>query len=365
MDFFVVGIIGFAISALSVPLAIFIAKRFELVDDPKKRPHPAHVQSRVIPRAGGIPIYISVVLTSLLFLPVEKHLIGMLAGSTILLILGLLDDKLIKFSPYVRLPLLFATAGLAVGSGIGISFLPNPLYGLHINNWPQFIPLTQLVVPFDFFGPHTIVVLADILALVWIVTCMQIINWSKGVDGQMPGITLVAALTLGIVSYKFYILGDPNQASLAKLAFIVAGSSLGLLIFNWHPSRIIPGFSASTILAFLLACLSILSGAKLATAILVLGIPTADFVYTIIRRLASGKSPVWGDRGHLHHRLLDIGWSHQSISLFYILASVILGTSALLLSSEGKLFALLLTASLFVMIILWLNHTYKRKQKTK
>src|SRR3989338_3094190 len=141
-----------------------------------------------------------------------------------------------------------------------------------------------------------------ILGLVWIVWVMNMINWSKGVDGQMPGIVAVSASILGLLSLKLQISHDLSQVNLAMLAFITAGSALGLLIFNWHPAKIFPGFSGSTILGFMIAILAILSGAKLATALLVLLIPATDFAYTFVRRILQGKSPVWGDRGHLDRK---------------------------------------------------------------
>src|SRR5205085_2885153 len=120
---------------------------------------------------------------------------------------------------------------------------------------------------------------------------MNMINWSKGVDGQMEGVVLVAAFTIGALSLKLFNGGDPNQLTIATLSFITAGAALGLMIFNWHPAKIIPGQGASTILGLMIATLSILSGAKLATALLALLIPTTDFFYTFFRRILSGKSP--------------------------------------------------------------------------
>lgn len=365
MDILVVSVVAFATTAFTTPAIIILAKRFGLVDDPSKRPHPAHVQKRVIPRAGGLPIYIGILTTSLIFLPADKHLVGTLAGITMLLIMGLIDDMRVVFSPYVRLILLFAAAGVAVASGIGISFITNPFYGLP--NMPSFlsssvIRLDQLIFTFNMLGPHKVIIIADIFAFFLIVTLTQVINWSKGVDGQMPGITLVTAVTLGILSLKFFYQGDIGQLDVAKLAFIVAGVSLGFLIFNWYPSKILPGFSGSTILAYMLAVLSILSGAKVATALLVLAIPTVDFAYTFLRRVLSGHSPVWGDRGHLHHRLLDLGWSHQRISLFYMLGSAMLGAVALLVSTGSKIFTVFVVAVIFLGFILWLNSFYEREE---
>lgn len=358
MDLILVFTIAFLITLILTPLAIKLAKSYGLVDDPRRRPHPAHVQQRIIPRAGGLPIYGAILLSSLLFLPIEKHLIGIFLGITILLIVGLIDDRKKSFSPYLRLLLLFLTAAVAVFSGIGISFVTNPLSKL------PFVPtelagaiiyLDQIRLPIILFGTHQLVLFADIFAFFWIVTLTQIVNWSKGVDGQMPGITLITALTLAFLSLKFYSQGDLQQLNIAKLSFILAGASLGSLIFNWYPAKILPGFSGSTISAYMIAVLAILSGAKVATALLVLAVPTIDFLYTISRRLAQGKSPVWGDRGHLHHRLLDLGLSHQQISLFYILVSVMLGGVSLLLDTNGKLFTISLVAAIFLIFILWVN----------
>lgn len=347
---------AFLITALAIPQTIKLASRFGLVDDPKTRPHPAHFHQTIIPRAGGLPIYLGIILASAIFLPIEKHLIGIFLGTTVLLSLGLADDRLTTFNPYLRLFLLFLAAFCTVGSGIGVTFITNPLFGFNIPGLEtNIIRLDQIVIPINFLGDHNILLIADIFAFLWIVTLTQVINWSKGVDGQMPGITLVAAITLGIFSLNLAQQGDPNQLNVAALSFITAGSALAFLIFNWYPAKILPGFSGSTILAFMLATLSILSGAKLATALLVLAIPTIDFIYTFFRRVFQGKSPVWGDRGHLHHKLLDIGWTPVQISLFYILGSAILGGVALLVDTGSKLFVILLLAVLFFGFILWLN----------
>lgn len=348
MEILLPFITAFALLVLSTPAAILLLKKLRLVDDPKTRPHPAHIQKRVVPRGGGLPIFISIVISVLLFVPISPQIIGIILGLVVLLIVGLLDDKFANFNPYLRLVLLFLAAAFPVLAGASIPFITNPL--------------TLFTMPlagntYISFGQDltSFLTVGDILAFFWIVTLTQIINWSKGVDGQMPIITLVSALTLGFLSLKFFLQDDPNQLNVAKLSFIVAGTSLGFLIFNWHPAKIFPGFSGSTILAFMLAVLSILSGAKLATALLVLAIPSADFIYTFLRRIASGHSPVWGDRGHLHHKLLELGWSHQKISLFYAALSAIFGLLALTLDVTSKAFVVLVVIVASLGFVLWLN----------
>ncbi len=364
MILLIIFIVSFLITLLTIPLTIKLAIKYGLVDNPKLRPHPAHLHKKIVPRAGGLAIYSAIILAMLFFLPEEKYLIGIILGITILLITGIADDKRSSFNPYLRLLLVCLSAIVAVLSGIGISFISNPFYGLNI--LPSllstaFIRFDQIIIPINFLGQHNLILISSLFAFLYIVTITQVINWSKGVDGQMPGITLVTAITLGLLSLKLYYGGDPNQLSLAKLSFIVAGTSLGFLLFNWHPAKIFPGFSGSTILAFMLATLSILSGAKVATALLVLAVPAVDFIYTIFRRILSGRSPVWGDRGHLHHRLLDLGLNHQQISLFYILVSAILGVIALLVSSQSKFFGVLMVGIIFLGFILAINSFLNQK----
>ncbi len=348
MEIFAPFLSGFLFTILSIPFTIYIAKKFGLIDDPSSRPHPAHVQLRIIPRAGGLAIFIGLVISILLFVPIAKSIIGILLALTLLLIMGLLDDKLKNFNPYLRILLQLLAAGIVVASGVGVTFITNPLGG-------GVFRLDLIVIPFDLFGPHRIVLFADILAFFWITWVMNVINWSKGVDGQMPGIILVAALSIALLSWKLYLQGDPNQFRIATLAFITAGTAAGFLIFNWYPSKILPGFSGSTILGFMIATLSILSSAKLATALLVLLIPAVDFIYTFARRILTGHSPVYADSGHLHHKLLSLGWSHQKISLFYILSCAILGLLATMLSSEGKFLTSIIIGLIATSTILWLN----------
>lgn len=335
MIFIIPALFAFILTFLTIPFNIKLALKYKLVDDPQIRPHPAHIQKRIVPRAGGFAPFIAIVASVLLFAPLTSQTFSIIAGLSILLVVGLLDDKYHNLSPYFRLTAQFAAALIVVLSGVGIKFITNPLGG---------------IINFESFP-----LLADLFAIIWIVWVMNMINWSKGVDGQMPSIVTVAAIVLGILSYKFYLRGDLQQLFVVKLSLITAGASFGLLLFNWYPAKIFPSFSGSTIFGFLLAVLSILAGAKLATATLVLLIPATDFAFTFFRRILEGKSPVWGDRGHLHHKLIDANFSPPQISLFYLVGSVILGALALNLSSQGKLFASIFIAIIILGAILWLN----------
>lgn len=339
------ALVAFILTFFSTPLVILFANRFGLVDNPRKRKHPAHLHHRTLPRAGGLAIYFGLLLSSLIFLPLSKQLLGILGGATILIIVGLLDDKF-DLSPYFRLSTNFLAAILVVGSGVGISFITNPFDGIiHLDSWQ---------IKFSFFGAHSIVVWADLFALIWIVWCMNMVNWSKGVDGQMPGFVGIAAVALGILAFRF-TLTDLSQWTTASLAFLTAGAFLGFLPFNFYPQKIMPGYGGGSLAGFMLAVLAILSGAKVATAILVLGIPMMDAFYTITRRLLKGRSPVWADRGHLHHKLIAVGWGKRRIALFYWMVSAILGAVALSLNSQQKFFTIVLVGVSVGGLLLWLN----------
>jgi UDP-GlcNAc:undecaprenyl-phosphate GlcNAc-1-phosphate transferase len=145
---------------------------------------------------------------------------------------------------------------------------------------------------------------------------MNFVNWSKGVDGQMPGFVGIAAIILGLVAYKFTG-HEISATAVSLLAFATSGAFFGFLKYNRYPQKIMPGYGGGALAGYLLAVLSILSWAKLGTLFLVLSMPLVDAFYVILRRLKDLKSPFKGDAGHFHHRLLTIGWGKTRIALFY------------------------------------------------
>jgi UDP-GlcNAc:undecaprenyl-phosphate/decaprenyl-phosphate GlcNAc-1-phosphate transferase len=331
---------------LITPFVIRFAVRYGLVDDPKKRYHPAHIHTGIIPRAGGLALYLSILITILIFLSLSKAVVGLLVAGLILVLVGLADDK-DDVSPYLRLITNTVSALIVISVGIGIPYITNPLTG-------GVLPLDTWRVTFDFFGTHSILVWADIFAFLWIMWTMNIIGWSAGVDGQMPGFVAIAAATLGLLSLRF-VMQDASQQYVSILAFIVSGAFIGFIPWNFFPQKIMPGYGGKTLAGLCLAVLGILSYGKVGTALLVLGIPTIDAVYTLIRRLGKGKSPVWADRGHLHHLLLDMGWGKRRVALFYWGVSAILGAVALSVTSQQKLFTMLLVTVSFGGFLLWVK----------
>ncbi len=337
-------VIAFLVAVGITPAVIWWYRRHHWVDDPQKHHHVKTTHSQPVPRGGGIVIFLAVLTTTLIFLHFDKYLIGILLGALLLTITGWLDD-VYNIHPLIRLLIGIVAAVIVVGSGIGIAYITNP-FG------PGVIHLNQPQLAFQLFGTtHTIWILADLLALLFIVWNMNIVNWSKGVDGQLPAFVSVALVIVGILSYRF--IDDPTQFNTAHLSFIVAGAYAGLLVWNFYPQKIMPGYGAGSLAGYFLAVLSILSGAKIATTLMVLGIPTADAIFTITRRLLARKSPFWGDRGHLHHKLIDVlGWGKRRIALFYAGSTAILGLLALYLNTLEKMVTIaVVTLSVFGFLI--------------
>ena len=345
MIFFFPFIVAFIITSLITPIAIFFIKKVGLLDDPKRHRHPGVIHKKPTPRGGGIPLFIGIVLTAIFFLPLTKTVIALFIAGSIALLIGVIDDKY-DISPYVRFIVNIAVALIVVASGTTVPFITNPLGGI--------LYLNSISFPLILANLHFAIYLSDVIAVLWIIWVMNMLNWSKGVDGQMPGIVAISAIVIGLLSLR---LGGSDHFSeiSVNLSFIIAGASLGFLVFNFHPAKIFPGYGATAVY-LLLAAVSIMSGAKLATAILVMGIPMIDGLFTILRRILSGRSPFWHDKKHLHHLLLNFGIGQRRIALFYWIISAILGTLALVLSSQAKLFAIIMLLIIVGGALLFLHH---------
>ncbi|MBI2034442.1 MAG: undecaprenyl/decaprenyl-phosphate alpha-N-acetylglucosaminyl 1-phosphate transferase [Candidatus Levybacteria bacterium] len=326
--------ISLLITILITPLCIVLLKKYKIVDDPAQRKHPGVIHISPIPRGGGIPLLLGVIISMVLLLPFTYLTIALMLSAMIALIVGVVDDvynaKAKDLHPYIRFAFNGICAVIVVAAGVSISFITNPLGGI--------IHFDAIQLPS--FLPNVTISLAHIITLIWIVWVMNMLNWSKGVDGQMPGIVGISAIIIGILSLRALSV-DPKVLIETKLSFMIAGSAFGFLIYNFYPAKIFPGYGATS-LYLLLAVVSILSSAKLATALLVMGVPAVDGLFTIARRLFTGRSPFLHDKKHLHHLLLALGVGQRGVAIAYWGFSVILGILALTLDSRSKLFALLL-----------------------
>ncbi|MDA1079565.1 MAG: MraY family glycosyltransferase [bacterium] len=340
-------LLSFLLAFAAAPLVIALYKKQGWIDDPNLQTHAKKTHKVAVPRGGGLVVFCAVLLCSLFFLEFDQYLLAILAGAGILAAVGFLDD-VFDLHPFPRLVANGFAALLVVGSGIGIAYVSNP-FG------PGVLHLDQPQLSFSFFGEvRNIWLLADLFAVLFIIWNINIVNWSKGVDGQLPGFAAAGLLFIGLLANKFA--ADPTTFNTAQLAFIVAGAFAGLLLWNWYPQKIMPGYGGGSLAGYFLGVLAILSGAKLATMLMVLAVPTADAIFTIARRLYAGKSPFWGDRGHLHHKLFDtFGWSRQRIALFYTASSVLLGVLSLYLNTVGKLLTIVITMCLVFGVLFWVK----------
>jgi UDP-GlcNAc:undecaprenyl-phosphate GlcNAc-1-phosphate transferase len=329
----IIFLIPFAIAFLGAlllnPLAGRLARRLGFVDVPRE---PKHVHQVPIPRLGGIALFFPFLLAVgvTLLLPVERkdplelhRLAGLLVGSAIVFGLGVWDDRR-ELGPAPQFIVQFVAAAVAIYSGITIAEIANPFGGL-----------------LEFSLPVTVA-----LTLFWMLGMMNTVNWLDGLDGLAGGVTVIASILLFAHSYRL------GQYSVSLLPLALAGCVLGFLPFNFHPARIFMGTSGALFLGFALGSLSIIGGAKMATALLVMGIPILDVAWQIIHRLRLHRSPFLGDRGHLHHRLLDLGLSQRRVVLLFYLVCATFGTLALVLVSGLQKLVLLLVMGLVALIVL-------------
>ena len=323
----------------------------EVVTDSKKSSHPAHTHKGKVPRGGGAPIFLAFLISTLLFIPLNKILVGIILASLALVIVGLLDDYF-DLSPYGRFVANLLIATLVIGFGLGIPFVSNP--------FGEVIRLDQWRATFELFGEkRTILVVADILAIIWLVWTTNMVNWSKGVDGQLPGFVGIAAIFLGLLSQRF-ITHDISTQTVMLLSFVIAGAYLGFLPFNMYPQKIMPGYGGGALAGFWLGILSILSFGKIGTALLILAVPMLDAVYTIIRRVKNKQSPFRADWGHFHHRLLEIGWGRRRIAAFYWLITFVFGVASLFLKGPEKLIAFSMVALLLIVFVFIIEQLKKK-----
>ena len=173
--------------------------------------------------------------------------------------------------------------------------------------------------------------------VVWIVGMINSLNFIDGLDGLSTGIALIAAVTLGLLSLSIGV----NQPLVAIMCFVLAGGLLGFLRWNFYPAVIFQGTAGVMFLGYVLGVLAILGSAKIIVAMLVLAVPIIDTFWVIVRRMSSGRSPFTPDRGHIHHRLLDLGLSHRSTVLVIYIVCATLGLMSLFISTASGVLAFL------------------------
>lgn len=305
--------------------AVYFSKKIKWHGRKSKR----HIHKKDISRIGGMAMILAFNLAILLNrdLVITPEICGIMIASLIIMVLGLWDD--IR-ELYWKTQLFFqvAVSILVFIFGTRIYYVTNPFTGgiLNLDSGFRVIISTGLVI-------------------FWIVFVMDCINWSDGIDGLSGGIAFLSAMTIFFLSLK----NEVNQPPVAILACILAGEILGFIIFNFHPAKIMAGTSGAFFMGFAIAILAIISGTKIATAILVLVIPIVDFLWVIGERIRNKKSIFKPDKSHLHYKLLKLGWSEKKIVFWYWSATTLIAIVALNTRAIGKIITLAVSAAIILM----------------
>ncbi len=353
MIFIITLLFSTMLTYLLTPLAARLGQRLGLVDQPGGR----RLHKGVIPRTGGLALFLGFLITTLLLLALPallppawaawfptrndpnemQRLLALLVGGGFCVVAGFLDDRYDwRSAPQYLVQLvagLIALAGL-----IFIKHVNHPLGGGFIGG--------DAGLPWWIVGPLTVF---------WFMGMMNTVNWLDGLSGLVTGVT---AIMCAVLALHMIFVAQPHQLSVALLPIALLGAALGFLPFNFAPARIFMGSSGSYFLGFAIAALGIIGGARVATVMLVLGLPALEVAWLMLSRWRRGIPPSQGGRDHLHFRLFDLGISEQKIVLGYWLFCASFGAITLLLDAQiHKLIALSCLSVLALTVLIWASRT--------
>lgn len=346
-------VVSFAFSFATTPLVRRLAFRIGegAVDIPKDA---RRMHKKPTPRIGGIAIIFGFMVATLCFAEPSRQLAGTLAGAGIIAVMGFIDDcKNLDAKLKFVIQIIAALVVIFVGD-IKIDVFTNPNV---LSSNPYWVLPSWLSV---------------VLTVLWIVLITNAVNFIDGLDGLAAGVSAIMSVSLVFISIRV------GEYPIAILGIALMGSCFGFLPFNFNPAKIFMGDTGSTFLGFMLATLSIQGVFKsyavisFAVPLLILGLPLFDATFAMVRRILRGESPMKADRGHLHHRLVDMGFSQkQTVFILYAISGV-LGITAVLLAESGVLRALLLVICVLILILIGSMigknsyvHTHESKSNTE
>ncbi len=342
MQYLFPAIFAFLFTVILTYGAIKLFPKIGLMD----RPHKYGLKRDPIPYYGGTVIFFVFIISVLLFVKLDIHLMGYLMAAILLVSVSFADD-MFGLSPYFRLAMQFLAGMILVFVGIGVNSISNPFGApLVLDSNVLSFTLDDVLIKVSILGAA--------FTVLWVIAVVNTMNFLDGLNGLPSGVTAIAGLTLFFLSIRSGIHYDiSNQVPVATMSIILFAVCLGFWLFDFYPAKILMGDTGSVFLGFTLATLAIFSGGKVATAVLVLGFPILDAGWVILRRILEGKSPFKGDLKHLHHRLLDAGLSHRkSLILIYILCALFGGT-AVFLQGKAKVYALVTLFLLMIGVAIW------------
>ena len=333
---------AFIVSIIATFFIRKLAVILKIADFPNR---PRKIHTRSVPLLGGLAIYLTLVVLLIIFYQSGmildgriglNHITGIIIGGGLLMLGGYFDDKY-NLKPAQQLVWPVLAALVVVLMGFKIDYISNPFGGL------------------IYLGSSLI---SPLLIFVWLLGMMYTTKFLDGLDGLVSGIAAIGSIILFLVS----LFWDVPMSGTSILCLLLAGSSLGFLVWNFHPARIFLGEGGSLFLGFMLGALAIISGAKIATTLLIMGIPILDVVWVILRRVFKERKSVFlADGKHLHFRLLDAGLNHRQAVLFLYLLTAIFGSLAIFQQTVGKLVTLGMLILVMVVLGLWVVARYKKR----
>ena len=304
------------LSFTATPIVRVLAYKVKAVDVPKDNRRMHKVPT---PRLGGLAIFFGFLVTVLLFCEMDKQIIGVLIGAFVIVILGVLDD-IYRLPAVPKFLVQIIASCIPVFCGVVIN---------HVNFFGKYIYFGVWSIPITVF---------------WLVAVTNAVNLIDGLDGLACGVSTISAFSMLV----FALLSPVVDFNVAMITTILAGACLGFLPFNMNPAKIFMGDTGALFLGFMLGNISVMGLFKanalisFATPFFVLALPLFDTIFAIVRRLIKGQSPFHADRGHLHHRLIDIGLSQkQTVAILYAL-SALMGVAGIIFSEEKMISAVVL-----------------------
>lgn len=333
-------ILALAVAFAATPAVKMLAIRIKAVDVPRDS---RRMHKTPIPRLGGLAIFLGFLVSILIFGRTGPQMAAILVGAILLVALGMVDDVValkpgIKFLGQIVAALIPTLAGVVI---------------------------TRFTNPFSAGGYFNLGIFSIPVTILWIVGITNAVNFIDGLDGLACGVSAIATVTMFVIAVLY------SEYQIALMMAALAGACLGFLPYNMNPAKIFMGDTGSMFLGYILAVTSIQGLFKFyavisfAVPFILLGLPIFDTAFAIIRRLAHGQSPLQADRGHVHHRLIDLGFDQkQSVAILYAFSAV-LGLTAVLLATtnEAKLVILALAVLICFFLGMSLMTMEKRHQK--
>ena len=319
--------VALLLSLVATPGVKWFANRIGAIDVPRDT---RRVHKSPIPRLGGLAIFIAFLLSVLFFVDITKQIRGVLIGSVIIVIIGVIDD-IMPLRAYIKLIFQIIAAGIAVYHNIIIENFTN----LFVFNSSAYVYLGYLAIP---------------ITIVWIVAITNSFNLIDGLDGLAVGVSTISSIVMLVISFMVPD-SDPN---ISVIIAALTGACLGFMPYNFNPAKIFMGDTGALLLGYVLATVSILGLFKFhavvsfAAPFLILALPLVDTAFAFLRRLLKGKNPMSPDRGHFHHRLIDMGLSQkQAVAILYTISGL-LGFVAVVITTSIEVKALILIAAVLI-----------------